>query len=124
MRRGSIHPATLTFQALRIAVNKELENLPEGLEGLVSRLNRGGRMVVISFHSLEDRLVKTMFKTTSGLSVITKKPIRPGRPEVVRNPRSRSAKLRIAEKTDSRCFGRGNLSSEHGEPGTRLRVSQ
>ena len=114
-RRGRTHPATKTFQAIRMEVNKEIERLEAGLKAAINVLAPGGRVGVISFHSLEDRLVKTMFKTTSGLSVITKKPIRPGRPEVVRNPRSRSAKLRIAEKTDSRCFGRGNLSSEHGE---------
>ena len=75
-----------------------MERLEAGLKAAINMLAPGGRLGVISFHSLEDRLVKTTFKTTSGLSVITKKPIRPGRPEVVRNPRSRSAKLRIAEK--------------------------
>jgi 16S rRNA (cytosine1402-N4)-methyltransferase len=97
-RRGKTHPATKTFQAIRMEVNKEIERLEAGLEAAINLLAPGGRLGVISFHSLDDRLVKTTFKTTSGLSVITKKPIRPGRPEVVRNPRSRSAKLRIAEK--------------------------
>ena len=99
-RRGKTHPATKTFQAIRMEVNKETERLEAGLKAAISVLAPGGRVGVISFHSLEDRLVKTTFKTTDGLSVITKKPLRPGRPEVVRNPRSRSAKLRIAEKIE------------------------
>ena len=97
-RRGKTHPATKTFQAIRMEVNREIDRLQTGPEAAVSVLAPAGRVGVISFHSLEDRLVKTTFKTNEALSVITKKPLRPGRPEMLRNPRSRSAKLRIAEK--------------------------
>ncbi len=97
-RRGRIHPATKTFQALRIAVNDELGSLKSGLKTALESLKTGGRMAVISFHSLEDRLVKNFMKQaqkdTLG-SVRTKKPIVPGHEEILRNPRSRSAKLRI-----------------------------
>ena len=97
-RTGKIHPATKTFQAIRMEVNQELRNLEAGLVAAIGLLAPGGRVGVISFHSLEDRMVKTMFKAAPNLTLLTKKPIRPGRPEILRNPRSRSAKLRIAEK--------------------------
>ena len=97
-RTGKIHPATKTFQALRMEVNRELENLETGLASAIDLLTQGGRVGVISFHSLEDRMVKGMFRSATELNVLTKKPIRPGRVEIARNPRSRSAKLRIAEK--------------------------
>jgi 16S rRNA (cytosine1402-N4)-methyltransferase len=97
-RTGKIHPATKTFQAIRMEVNQELRNLEVGLVAAIELLAPGGRVGIISFHSLEDRMVKTMFKTAPNLTLLTKKPIRPGRPEILRNPRSRSAKLRIAEK--------------------------
>ncbi len=97
-RRGRIHPATRTFQALRIAVNRELERLEHVLPQIVATLSTGGRVAIISFHSLEDRLVKNFFRMTSSLRVLTKHPIRPTEEEVARNPRSRSAKLRVAEK--------------------------
>jgi 16S rRNA (cytosine1402-N4)-methyltransferase len=97
-RTGKIHPATKTFQAIRIEVNQELKSLETGLTAAIDLLAPRGRVGVISFHSLEDRMVKTIFKTAPELTVLTKKPIRPSRPEIVRNPRSRSAKLRIAEK--------------------------
>jgi 16S rRNA (cytosine1402-N4)-methyltransferase len=97
-RTGKIHPATKTFQAIRMEVNQELKNLETGLRAAIGLLAPGGRVGVISFHSLEDRMVKTMLKAAPELTVLTKKPIRPGRPEIVRNKRSRSAKLRIAEK--------------------------
>ncbi|OGG47828.1 16S rRNA (cytosine(1402)-N(4))-methyltransferase [Candidatus Kaiserbacteria bacterium RIFCSPHIGHO2_02_FULL_50_9] len=100
-RRGRIHPATKTFQALRIFVNDELENLKLGLGEARKALRAGGRIAVISFHSLEDKIVKEIFKTwqeEGGGAVITKKPIIPTREEAQRNPRSRSAKLRIFEK--------------------------
>jgi 16S rRNA (cytosine1402-N4)-methyltransferase len=93
-----IHPATRSFMALRIAVNDELEELKKGLEGAVSRLQPCGRMVVISYHSLEDGLVKRFFRSRNDGVVLTKKPIRPSREEVHSNPRSRSAKLRCFEK--------------------------
>jgi 16S rRNA (cytosine1402-N4)-methyltransferase len=102
-RTGKIHPATKTFQAIRMEVNQELKNLETGLTAAIDLLAPGGRVGVISFHSLEDRMVKTIFKAVPELTVLTKKPIRPGRPEIVRNPRSRSAKLRVAEKV-----GRGS----------------
>ena len=91
--------ATLSrvFQALRIAVNEELVALKEGLVGAKNVLEGGGRLVVISFHSLEDRAVKQFFRQ-GDWKIVTKKPLKPGRAEVVHNPRARSAKLRIAEK--------------------------
>ncbi|MBI5567402.1 MAG: 16S rRNA (cytosine(1402)-N(4))-methyltransferase RsmH [Chloroflexi bacterium] len=115
-RRGRIHPATLTFQALRIAVNDELGSLMSVLPQATEVLKPGGRLAVISFHSLEDRIVKEYFRSASRerapqpddrpdqivrpatLKLITRKPIVPGDDEVAANSRARSAKLRIAEK--------------------------
>ena len=100
-KRGRIHPATRTFQALRIAVNEELGSLEEILKKLPDLLKKGARACIISYHSLEDRRVKNCFKdyAKSGLMrVITKKPIVPQMEEVRSNPRSRSAKLRVAER--------------------------
>jgi 16S rRNA (cytosine1402-N4)-methyltransferase len=99
--KARIHPATRTFQALRIAVNNELENLEELLRSAPRLLGKNGRIAVISFHSLEDRLVKNDFKQNEkegAYRIITKKPIVPSRQEIVRNRRARSAKLRVAEK--------------------------
>jgi 16S rRNA (cytosine1402-N4)-methyltransferase len=100
-RRGRIHPATLTFQALRIAVNDELGNLGAALRIVPELLSLGGRVVVISFHSLEDRCVKMAFRSTDTLLNLTKKPLVPTRQEERVNPRARSAKLRAAEKISS-----------------------
>lgn len=100
-RHGRIHPATRVFQALRIAVNDELENLKKFLETFDKSLGRGGRTAVISFHSLEDRLVKRAFlaKAKEGaVRPLTKKPMRPTLEETGENPRARSAKLRAVEK--------------------------
>ena len=100
-RHGRTHPATRVFQALRIAVNGELDNIKKFLEIFDKYLGAGARCAVISFHSLEDRLVKRAFKEKSaggGLKLVTKKPVRAGREEVLANPRSRSAKLRVIEK--------------------------
>jgi len=100
-RRGKIHPATRTFMALRIAVNRELENLKLALGQTVNLLREGGRLVVISYHSLEDRIVKEFMRgeaSKQSLSLITKKVIRPTSLECGSNPRSRSARLRIAER--------------------------
>ena len=97
-RRGRIHPATKTFQAIRIETNHELESLKKGIESAVEVLNPGGRIGVISFHSLEDRIMKEFFRNSPVLKILTKKPLRPERKEILTNPRSRSAKLRIAEK--------------------------
>lgn len=97
-RRGRLHPATKSFQALRIAVNDELGSLERGLVSATAVLRPGGRLVVISFHSLEDRIVKRFMKENVQLSVVNKKVIRPSREEILANSRSRSAKLRIAEK--------------------------
>lgn len=115
-RRGRIHPATRTFQALRIAVNEELAALEAALPQAVEILAPGGRLAVIGFHSLEDRLVKRFFARESRdcicppeapvctcghratLRLVTRKPVRPAADEVAANPRSRSARLRVAEK--------------------------
>ncbi len=100
-RRGRLHPATRVFQAVRIEVNKELESVREGIEAALAVLAPGGRIAVIAFHSLEDRIVKNMFrdaKQGGGYLLITKKPITPARSEVTANPRARSAKLRIIQK--------------------------
>jgi 16S rRNA (cytosine1402-N4)-methyltransferase len=106
--RGKWHPATLIFQALRMCVNNELDAIAEGVAKAVHFLSKGGRMGVMSFHSLEDRIVKNIFKEASFkskkakegpiLRLMTKKPIAPAFAEVKKNPRSRSAKLRFAEK--------------------------
>jgi 16S rRNA (cytosine1402-N4)-methyltransferase len=111
-----IHPATKIFQALRLAVNEELENLRQGIAGALRILTGGGRLAVISFHSLEDRIVKQAFREAArdclcppmslGCvcghraigSVLTKKPVRPSSDEVAANPRARSAKLRVFKK--------------------------
>lgn len=111
-----LHPATRTFQALRIAVNGELESLEKGLVSGINVLARGGRIVVISFHSLEDRIVKNTFREFAKgcvcpksaplcvcgkvpqLKIITPRPVLPRNEEIMANPRSRSAKLRVAEK--------------------------
>ena len=115
-RREGPHPAKRTFQAIRIEVNKELDILDKAIEGAVNKLKPGGRVVVITFHSLEDRIIKNKFKELenpcncpkefpicicrkqSKVKIITRKPIEPSEEEVNENPRSRSAKLRIAER--------------------------
>lgn len=117
--RARIDPATKTFQALRIEVNSELENLAEALEQGISLLRPGGRICVIAFHSLEDRIVKRAFAGAARgcvcpselprcvcgrkpmLKIVTPKPIRPSREETAGNPRSRSARLRAAEKLEA-----------------------
>lgn len=96
--RGRIHPATRTFQALRIAVNRELSSLETALETLPDRLKPGGRLAIISFHSLEDRPVKQAFNDDPRLKPLTKKPIVASEEETQQNPRSRTAKLRVAER--------------------------
>lgn len=96
-----IHPATRTFQAIRIAVNRELEALEIVLEKSIDSLKVGGRIAVIAFHSLEDRIVKEKFRTfakAGRLQLLTKKPLRPTDTETDNNPRSRSARLRVAER--------------------------
>jgi len=101
-RRGQrVHPATRIFQALRIAVNHELEELFKGLGSSLNRLAPSGRMAVISYHSLEDRIVKNFFRDQQRegvLNILTKKPVTPGEDEIRSNPRARSAKLRAAER--------------------------
>ena len=95
---GRIDSATRTFQALRIAVNNELEHLKTAIERLPDCLAPGGRLLIISFHSLEDRIVKHAMRECDRLQVMTKKPVLPSDAETYENPRSRSAKLRIAER--------------------------
>lgn len=97
-KKKTIDPATRTFQALRIAVNDELGALERFLKKCVDYLNPGGRVAIISFHSLEDRVVKNAFRDWEDATVLTKKPIVATDEEVERNPRARSAKLRVAEK--------------------------
>ncbi|HSQ38941.1 MAG TPA: 16S rRNA (cytosine(1402)-N(4))-methyltransferase RsmH, partial [Anaerolineales bacterium] len=115
-RRGRVHPATQTFQALRIAVNEELASVADVLPKAVAALRSGGRLAVVSFHSLEDRIVKDFFREQSRdlinppytpiyakerkaiLKEISRKPITPSEEEIAENPRARSAKLRVAEK--------------------------
>ena len=98
--RGRLHPATLVFQALRIAVNEELSQLEKGLKSAIELLRSEGRLGAISFHSLEDRIVKNVLRDAGKekLEILTKKPIGPTAEEIRSNPRSRSAKLRAARK--------------------------
>lgn len=115
-RRFGIHPATRTFQGLRIYVNSELKNLKAGIAGAFTKLKRCGQLAIISFHSLEDRVVKRYFRHFAGLPehagdarpqqlreekavLVTPRPIRPSESEIGKNPRSRSARLRILRKT-------------------------
>jgi 16S rRNA (cytosine1402-N4)-methyltransferase len=101
MKGDKIHPATRTFQALRIRVNAELEEIDALLGSAPALLKPGGRLVLISFHSLEDRLVKDALRAareTGHFETLTRKPVTAGDSEIDRNPRSRSAKLRAAEK--------------------------
>ena len=105
LRHKKIHPATKTFQALRIFVNRELEVLENSLEGMFELLSQGGILAVISFHSLEDRIVKHKFKEIfqtdkNAAKILTKKPIYPSDKELEENSRSRSAKLRLLQKID------------------------
>ena len=105
MKSDRIHPATRTFQAIRIFVNRELEELEALLEAAPAVLRSGGRLVVISFHSLEDRRVKDALRAGAqrGLyRLLSKKPVTASEQEVRSNPRSRSAKLRAAERTEKR----------------------
>ncbi len=99
--RGKIHPATRTFQALRIEVNRELDELSAGISSGAEMLGTGGRLCVLAYHSLEDRIVKHAFKKLAKegiFRIITKKPLVPERDETRSNPSSRSAKMRVAEK--------------------------
>jgi len=97
-KSGPIHPATRVFQALRIATNDEFGELNRGLPDLITLLPPGGRIAIITFHSIEDRLVKTFLRDDPTLKLVNKKVIVPSRQEILSNPRARSAKLRVAEK--------------------------
>jgi 16S rRNA (cytosine1402-N4)-methyltransferase len=103
--RGKLHPATLVFQALRLVVNKELESVTRGVAAAIRLLSPEGKVGVISFHSLEDRIVKNIFREAASsktgepwLRLLTKKPVCPECDEIAQNPRSRSAKLRFAQR--------------------------
>jgi len=101
LRRGRIHPATLTFQAFRIAVNGEIENLKNFLKEICDVIAESARVVVVSYHSLEDRMVKENFKALTrerGFKALTKKPVISAEEEIEKNPRARSAKLRAIAK--------------------------
>ncbi len=116
MRHQKTHPATRTFQAIRIAVNRELDSILPGIEAAVAALNPGGRLCMISFHSLEDRIVKNAFRDQASncvcpkdipycvcskkarVSILTKKSITPSAEETAVNPRARSARLRVAQR--------------------------
>jgi 16S rRNA (cytosine1402-N4)-methyltransferase len=100
-RRERIHPATRVFQALRIAANDELDALREGLSAAIGRLRSAGRVVAISFHSLEDRIVKRTLRDDDRLDVLTKRPVLPADDEIAQNRRARSAKLRAAQRKAS-----------------------
>ncbi len=102
-RRPSLHPATRTFQALRIRTNQELEGLGEAIERAARHLKPGGRMAVIAFHSLEDRAAKEAFRSLAsrGFRLLTKKPVRPTEAEVRTNPRARSARLRAVTREEA-----------------------
>ncbi|MDI3538167.1 MAG: rRNA (cytosine1402-N4)-methyltransferase [Bacillota bacterium] len=111
-RRRGPHPARRTFQALRIAVNNELGCLEESLVAAGHILAPGGRVLVISFHSLEDRIVKHTFRRLAGageIEIVTKKPVTPTEAEIARNPRSRSAKLRVGEKKHGSSLEEGRI---------------
>lgn len=102
--KGKIHPATRIFQALRIEVNNELKILENSLENILSFLKNNARIVILSYHSLEDRIVKNFFKINEKegkLKIITKKPLRPSKEEVEKNPRARSAKMRVGERIEN-----------------------
>jgi 16S rRNA (cytosine1402-N4)-methyltransferase len=99
-RPGGPHPARRTFQALRIAVNRETEELAASLPQAVDLLAPGGRVVVIAYQSLEDRVAKRTFRENGRLAILTKKPLQPSEAEVEANPRARSAKLRAAERVE------------------------
>ena len=124
VRYEKIHPARKTFQALRIYINKELDGLAEAIESVVNVLEYGGRICIISFHSLEDRIVKTAFKKLAycqcnkkfpcqcggpRLKILTNKPTMPSHAEILENPRSRSAKLRAGEKITSSNIDEGSI---------------
>lgn len=123
-RNGRMHYATRTFQALRIAVNDELRTLEESLVQSYDLLMPGGRIVIVSFHSLEDRIVKNIFKKlqkeSSGL-IHTKKPIEPSRSEILSNPRSRSAKMRCIQKVVS---PQQNICPQHSKTSKQHFIKQ
>lgn len=108
-RRTRIHPATRTFQALRIAVNAELDALERGLAAMLDLVAPGGRIAIVSFHSLEDRIVKRAFRRAKDDhrgTLVTRKPVTPSRSEVLANPRSRSAKLRVFARRGEPLLGK------------------
>jgi 16S rRNA (cytosine1402-N4)-methyltransferase len=123
MKQEHIHPATRTFQALRIYVNRELDEIRALLEAAPSLLKPSARLVVISFHSLEDRIAKDSLRegARQGIwEILTRKPVTAGEEELDRNPRSRSAKLRAAEKQGSEIKGQGSGNTKRGKGIRRL----
>ena len=122
-RRGKLHPATRAFQALRIVVNGELDALEAVLPQAAASLKPGGRLCVITFHSLEDRIVKRFLRAQTELSPLTKRPVVPTATEAVQNPRARSAKLRAAQKQNTNDpYARSLVHGAHATSGTRSRI--
>jgi len=116
--RQRLHPATKTFLALRIAVNRELEELGQFLNRTPATLNSGARWAILSYHSLEDRMVKRGFQElarTGDFRILTKKVVQPGEAEIQRNPRARSAKLRVIEKHTERQMEQPSRGYDEGE---------
>jgi len=118
MKSAHIHPATRTFQALRIYVNRELDEISSLMEAAPKLLKPSARLAVISFHSLEDRIVKDSLRegARQGIwEILTKKPVTAGEEELERNPRSRSAKLRAAERQGSEIKGKSSGIKQQGK---------
>lgn len=118
-KRGRIHPATKTFQAIRIAVNEELAALEAFIDQAITAVRPGGRLAIITFHSLEDRIVKHTYRSLANqgvVTILTKKPIEPSNEERDANPRARSAKLRVVEKCNVEQHEQNTFTTENINP--------